>query len=248
MDSIWFFWDSEKVPPIVSRCIRQAKKYSEGRKVILVTLDNMYQYIDLPEIIKDRISSGIIPITHISDMIRTYIMATYGGIYLDATILMTRPIPEEWHKYEFYTVKVKDYPSAYTNVSNAERSVFFFMCKKGDVMMQFICNMLEVYFTKFKYWMDYFLLDYLWNVCYTYNSDVKMNLDKIPYSDDTVLSFLSDGYDKISRECSVTEYRDMIRSLDLPIIKLSAKSIARAPERTANGKFTLKGCIINVDI
>lgn len=81
------------------------KKYIKDREIILITKDNFSYYINLPNFIMKKFNNGNISIQQFSDIIRVYLMYNYGGIWLDATILIKDKLDNAIFNYNFYSVK-----------------------------------------------------------------------------------------------------------------------------------------------
>ncbi len=88
-NEIWWCWlqGLEHAPDIVLRCYESVKQL--GRKINVITSENYREYIELPENIVNKWRAGIISNTHISDIIRLELLTTYGGMWVDATVLFT---------------------------------------------------------------------------------------------------------------------------------------------------------------
>jgi hypothetical protein len=94
----WTCWlqGIESAPAIVKACINSAKKFIEEReRIIIITYENFDEYISLPKFIIKKHKQGYISPAHFSDILRTYLLYTYGGVWFDATVFFTRKIPVE---------------------------------------------------------------------------------------------------------------------------------------------------------
>lgn len=69
------------MPEIVKMCYRTQVKYAESNntKIILLSKDNICDYINIPQVILDKVERKIITLTHFSDIIRIYLLEQYGG-------------------------------------------------------------------------------------------------------------------------------------------------------------------------
>jgi len=95
---IWVCWlqGIDQAPRIVQNCINSIEQNCpQGWKVIVLTADNYSDYIHLPAIMTDKWKRGMITNTHFSDLLRIYALVRHGGCWIDATCLMTAPIPQE---------------------------------------------------------------------------------------------------------------------------------------------------------
>ncbi len=95
-DKIWVLWlqGVDNAPTLVKRCIQSQQQFAGDKEVIVLTSENLNQYITLPEHIQHKHKLGRISFTHLSDIIRVTILAAYGGLWLDSTCLLTDTLPE----------------------------------------------------------------------------------------------------------------------------------------------------------
>ena len=90
---IWILWlgGMESAPRIVQRCCRSVKESFPDRPVHILTEDNYREYVTFPAFIQDKIDSGVITRTHMSDLLRLELLIRYGGTWLDATVFCSSP-------------------------------------------------------------------------------------------------------------------------------------------------------------
>ena len=88
---IWVCWFQgiEQAPQLVKNCFRQLTKRYAGYKKILITSDNVFEYIEVDETVKDKWKKGVISNTAFSNIIRLELLVRYGGVWMDATVLCT---------------------------------------------------------------------------------------------------------------------------------------------------------------
>lgn len=87
---IWTFWDSPNPPKFVNECIQTWKKYNPDYEIILLNKENVSKY--LPEVDFSKIKHIHGSSTEkFSDMVRLQVLAKYGGIWSDASILCLKP-------------------------------------------------------------------------------------------------------------------------------------------------------------
>jgi len=103
---IWTYWNSDELTPVVTKCINSWKKYNPEYTVNIVTPSNLRQYIDFDV---KSINFNDSPARE-SDIIRLNILSKYGGVWCDASILMTRPFDFRTNsKHEFVGYYVEHY-------------------------------------------------------------------------------------------------------------------------------------------
>jgi hypothetical protein len=83
--TIWTFWDSDEQPPLIKDIQNHNKKILKEWKYNLVTNSNLYNYI--PKEIFPKNYESLQP-SFKSDWIRLFLLKTYGGCWLDASIFI----------------------------------------------------------------------------------------------------------------------------------------------------------------
>ena len=98
---IWTLWwqGEDKMPQIVKACHKQLKQNLNGAKLILITKNNYKDYIELPDYILEKQEKGYISFAQLSDIIRFSL--------LDSTIYTSKPIPESYFEYPFFSQHTK---------------------------------------------------------------------------------------------------------------------------------------------
>lgn len=90
--NIYFFWNDgfDNLPPLVELCIKLWGKLNPDFQII--KLDNQDLNNALQEL---KLQYLDIPIQHLSDILRVYILSCKGGVWADATVLPVLPL-NEW--------------------------------------------------------------------------------------------------------------------------------------------------------
>lgn len=99
---IWQYWGQgfENVPEVVRICLDSVERHKGNYKLIRLSDENLSEYIDFPEEIirkRDRFQR-----TAFSDLLRLALLTTYGGVWLDATTLLTGSLPTQYFDYGFF--------------------------------------------------------------------------------------------------------------------------------------------------
>lgn len=104
-NKIWICWfqGMDNAPEIVKRCYNSVSNVFRDKDIILITEDNMYEYITFPEYIQKKINMGIINSAHLSDLLRLELLIKYGGTWMDATVYCTgREVPKYMIESELF--------------------------------------------------------------------------------------------------------------------------------------------------
>lgn len=103
---VWICWlqGIENAPNIVKVCYESViSNFKDDWKVVVLTEENIFEYISMPEYIIKKWKKGIITNTHFSDLLRMEILIKYGGLWSDATVFYTNPIPAYIYDTPFFT-------------------------------------------------------------------------------------------------------------------------------------------------
>lgn len=88
---IWWCWlqGENKAPELCQACLRSLRRELPDFRIQVITLDNLSEFISIPDFIQDKFQRGIISPTHYSDIIRTLLLIEYGGVWIDSTVFCT---------------------------------------------------------------------------------------------------------------------------------------------------------------
>lgn len=94
-NKIWICWFQgiENAPELVQRCYQSVVQNYKDREVIVLTMDNLSDYVSFPEYILKKWNSGKISHTHMTDLLRLELLINHGGLWLDATVFCTGQAP-----------------------------------------------------------------------------------------------------------------------------------------------------------
>lgn len=87
-NKVWICWfqGMENAPELVKRCYKSVCTNLKDREVIVITEENMSDYVDFPDFILEKWQKGIITHTHMTDLLRVELLIRYGGLWLDSTV------------------------------------------------------------------------------------------------------------------------------------------------------------------
>lgn len=88
---VWVCWlqGIENAPEIVKRCYASLEENIKGKEIILLTSENLSQYIQFPEYIIEKYNNAVICNAHFADLVRLEVLIKYGGTWIDSTVLCT---------------------------------------------------------------------------------------------------------------------------------------------------------------
>jgi hypothetical protein len=218
-------------PDIIKVCHNSVKKNINGDTQELCILDshNIINYVDLPGYIVDKYRRGIISTTHLSDIIRAMLLSQTGGVWLDASMYLQKPISEELITRAFFTYKN---PLAKYGDITSRWECFFIGGDKEFPLFPFLKDMWMEYWSREDSLITYLLTDHLFYVAYNENKQIRDAIDACPsfnYPIDYFQRKLNDTYDEfIAKDLQNESY-----------IKMTYKLITR--KRDKKGRLTLYG-------
>ncbi|VYT31220.1 Capsular polysaccharide synthesis protein [uncultured Blautia sp.] len=187
---LWTCWLTgyESMPEVVKICFhRMTKSVPKDKvKVILVTLDNYSQYIEIPHYILEKYTKGVISPAHFSDVIRFCLLSKYGGIWLDSTVYVSEMIPINYIEADYYTQKVSDISLYLNEPSRAQWCGFIWAGKKNNLLFSFVRDGLFYYWKKYNTVIDYIFFDYIIITAYNGIPWIKNMIDSLQPNNENI--------------------------------------------------------------
>lgn len=192
---IWVFWyqGESTMPPLIKTCYDSICKNANGRKVILLSKDNFEEYVHLPKYILEKVQKGFISYTHLSDLIRVSLLYNYGGTWMDATLLTIAPIDNSKMDPVFGTIKI--HPRSIGTISDYRWTSFYMFCQPYSLAMKCFRDVMFAFLKKNRTMLDYFFIDYTFELLYQKNQYFKKIVDDNPYTNEHIFDCrLNDTY------------------------------------------------------
>lgn len=83
---IWMFWYDVNIPNLIRICIERIIDLNPDYEIKLLNRYSVNDFIDID------LDNSKIPLANVTDLIRLKLLKQYGGVWLDASIIMNRPI------------------------------------------------------------------------------------------------------------------------------------------------------------
>lgn len=85
---VWMYWHSgeDTAPELVRRCIASWREMNPGWEVVVLDEATVDRFADLGDLRQVR------PIAHVTDILRTRLLAGHGGVWADATLWCAIPL------------------------------------------------------------------------------------------------------------------------------------------------------------
>lgn len=173
---IWTFWAQgvDSMPPIGKKCLEMVHRHSNGREVIVLDMNNFKDYIEIPDTIIKKTEQGIIKLQHFSDLVRCTLLEKFGGIWIDACILLTRDIPHIENC--FFTAQIIRPGYFYSG----KWVIGFQGATPHNPMHAYAKEILTRYYMTDLPLINYLLLDYMLLLAYNEIPSIKQMVDKAP--------------------------------------------------------------------
>ena len=191
---IWQFWAQgyDNVPDVVRKCLDSVDQYAADYTIVRLTDENLADYLDVPIFILEK--RGKMTTAHYSDLLRLMLLKTYGGIWMDATIKLTGPIPDEYARRDFFVFRrdpnepnIKYWRNVYAYYFGWEKGFrvnmlsSFMVSKRGGQYCSRLCDLLLYWWQTREELPDYFFLQIMEDILWQSSSAGFVVSDTLPH-------------------------------------------------------------------
>jgi len=178
---IWSIWwqGEDNAPEIVKTCFSSVRRNCGCKEFKIITKENFSDYIKLPEHVLKKLDEKIISLTHLSDILRFYLLSRYGGMWIDATIFAAANISDEIFERDYYVIRHEENPHSY-GVNRDRWITYLQAARKENILCSFGYDFLVEYWKKRNFLIDYMLIDYTVELAYQNFPECKKLLDSVP--------------------------------------------------------------------
>lgn len=196
---VWVCWfqGMENAPDIVQICFESMKEHLTDREIILITSENMFDYVQFPNFVIHKWNQGKITHTHMTDLLRLELLIRYGGLWLDSTVFCSRninEIPDYYFNSDLFMYQLlkpgRDGHASYI-------SSWLISAKSNNKLLMATRELLYSYWRENNNMWDYFLLhDFISMVFEFYPDDWKRIVPKDNATPHILLLRLFDKFDE----------------------------------------------------
>lgn len=201
---VWVYWHQGfgSAPDIVKLCVASIiANIPNNCELILLDKYNIDRYTKIPDYVTQKTKTNY---THSSNMLRAALLYLYGGMWLDATFLLTEPIPASCFERDFWSLKNKVVnPDDETDYIE-QFAMECMYSEPNNSMLLYIYNMLCNYWRYNDTLYHYFLKDGIIDYGYNNNEFPRRYLDDLPYTNPNRFSFNADRMNHIYTPQSYT--------------------------------------------
>lgn len=179
---IWCFWwqGEDGMPFVVRECFKRIKQNNPN--VVLITSENIRNYVNFPEIIYEKVDKGLFSATFLSDVLRLTLLANYGGMWIDVTCFNPYSIPDEVKRWPFYSpcyaerLRVQE-ALHYASEVGDWRPWNLGSSEKNSLVFSFGRDMLQNIVVRKNCIPNYFTIDFVIGYAYRHFPEVKKDVD-----------------------------------------------------------------------
>lgn len=184
---IWVCWlqGEEQMPAVVRKCLAALRANANGHEVIVLSEQNLKEYVTVSPHIYELYRKQVIKPAHFADILRVNLLAQQGGVWIDATLLATAPISDDWFTYDFYSIKIQPYGN---HISQCRWSVFALGATKGAPLFVNLARAIDSYLASNDTFLDYFMFDHLIDLLYQEDASIRQAIDAVPFNNPDVHS------------------------------------------------------------
>lgn len=197
---VWMLWwqGIDNAPDIVKLCVHSVEAHKGNRPLILLDENNYEEYVCLPSHYKDLYTDGKISRTQFSDILRLNLLYKWGGVWLDATYLLTSDLDAAISDYPFYTIRhgmEKEYP-----MSKGLWTGSAIASGRGNIAIKLFIDIYDRYYQKHDKLIDYLLIDYIFAVCCDNCPVVRKMFEEVPTNNINVnemFAIMNEPYEEV---------------------------------------------------
>ena len=215
-DALFTMWQQgiEEAPLVIKACVSSIEKLAEKKDKDFVILDenNIDNYIDMPEFIQEKHNAGIIGRAHYSDLIRLYVLAVYGGTWIDSSVFIPEDVPN-YMLDDFFVFT----QSSQLREKRKHANWWISAKPKNEVILRTLAYLL-VWWKNEDEAFHYYIFHVIWHKVITEYADCKRLINNIPIViTDTTHTLLK----SFAKEYSENDWK--IMKQNSPVFKCSYK-------------------------
>lgn len=156
-NKVWVCWlqGMENAPELVQACYESLKKNLKNKEIIVLTSENLKDYVTLPDFIMEKWKKGIISNTHFSDILRMEVLIEHGGTWIDSTCFCTSDFPDFVENSDFFAFR-----NDYRKSLDCKISSWFISSKADYPLLKYVRDMIFAYWQKENELKHYFLFHF----------------------------------------------------------------------------------------
>ncbi|MCM6831991.1 capsular polysaccharide synthesis protein [Leuconostoc mesenteroides] len=218
---IWTMWlqGQDQMPEIVKLCNESVEKNKGNYQHIILNNDNLHKYVDIPDYIFHKWKNGVISNAHFSDYIRVYILDMYGGIWLDATVLLNHPFSNNIANgcSQYHAKGISSFNNDFLYYESHNWESYFLARFNKTNMYLFLKEALEIYWKKYNKEVDYLFLNHLAFLARNNTEILRVEYQNIPFNNPEIENM----YSLLSKSTSSMDFQRIMSDGTTTMFKLN---------------------------
>ena len=225
MNNIYVLWwqGIQNAPDIIKICYKSLLQNHDqnSQRIHLIDSTNFNKYVNIPEYILKKYEEGLITLTHLSDFIRCVLLYENGGLWIDASVLLTKAIDEKIFEKDLFIMKN---PKALEKDITSKWEPFLIGGKKESKFFKLFIDFFLEYWKKEDELITYLLIEHIFYIAYKENNKFRKILDEAKsfyYPIDYFQKILNEEYDqeKFQEICLKEDFLKLTYKSELEIQK-----------------------------
>ena len=212
--TIWVCWlqGEAAMPEFVKEMVDNIKKNANGHPVVVTSIDNIHEYADIDDKYIQLYKCGKIAAAHLSDIFRINLLASNGGLWLDVSVFLTRPVPDCIFNRPMWNAKGLD-------------SHFVLEPKCIDItiweslLMRFMKAFIDEYFIHYNVILDYLWINHFAKIARENIKVISQEFCQIPNNNQSC-ELLDGALQGLNNE----NVSDLVRNSETYVYKLSTRA------------------------
>lgn len=227
-DYVWICWlqGIENAPEIVQNCYASVKYWLGDKEIVVITSENMAEYVSFPDFIIEKYKKGIISNAHLSDLLRLELLIRYGGLWLDATTYLTGKLPSYVENNDFFVYRNGQFDMEMINMGNW----LIYSKKTNNKLLVETRVLLYKYWQKYNFTKNYFIFHMFFRMATDYYTE---EWNSVPYINQIDQHLLMQELEKDIDYARVEEIRN-ISSVHKLTYKIDIEDKPKATARKLN--------------
>ena len=180
--NIWVCWlqGEAHMPDVVKLCIRSLRKNAPaGAEVVVLTGENIGSYAEFPDYVYRNLHSGRLTLTHFSDLLRMQLLQKYGGLWVDSTVFVSAPIPEEYLDMKLYSIQTHGREERNVNLYYGGLTSFLLGGSTECMLFDFCYRFFLEYQKKYGHLIDVHPINLCFRMAYDRFPEIREDIDAI---------------------------------------------------------------------
>ena len=205
--TIFVYWKQGfgNAPLIVKKCLESVKRNAGDYSVLCLSEDNLNDYVMLPQHVIKKHEKGLIGEAHFSDIVRANLIYRYGGVWLDATCFLSRPIDDYVTESPFFMFQ----NTKLGCISPIKCSNWFIKGSAGSTLLKAVLNFIYSYYQNFDVVVHYYLFHLILSLIVDERKDLAKEWYEMPFvcnMNPHVFLF------SLEKKYSANEYKQILQS------------------------------------